>query len=268
VVTPTPTATNTPTPTVTPTIAATPTVTPTNTTTPTPTSTIGSTPPPTPTPTNTPTNTQTQTQTPTITSTTTPTVTPSTTPSLYAYLFIEPQSGSEEIGNYMYDRGANFFGFTNNPPPNPLNLAQFESDMNEYVSFSGWTASTFPSIRQQFVPQISGGVDSFGNAISAFNFTTHEVPVGTTNGSAWYTWIIPNNATNNGIQQKINFSINGNPNSMTSLIMDGTIYSQSFNYTGTAIPTGNYRVYTTYADLAFYIDGSATTIYFKGDTII
>jgi hypothetical protein len=269
-----PTPSQTPTISLTPsntaTTTQTPTSTPTNTPTqtPTPSVTIGVTPTqtqsvtPSATPTITPTSNTTSTPTPT------PTITPTTTPSLFAYLFIEPQSGSTEIGSYLYDSGANFFGFTNNPPPDTSNPVQFGSDMNKYVSFSGWTASTFPTIRQQVVPQVSGGVDSFGNSISAFNFTTHEVPVGTVSGNSWYTWIIPTNATNNGIQQKINFSINGNPNSMTTLIMDGTIYTQSFNYTGSTIPTGNYRVYTTYADLAFYIDNSLTTIYFKGDTII
>ena len=259
-----------PTPSQTPTISVTPSITPSVTPshTPTPSVTIGATPSqtqtvtPSATPTVTPTTTLTSTPTPT------PTVTPSATPAFFGYLFIEPQSGSTEIGSYLFDSGANFFGFTNNPPPNTSNPVQFNSDMNKYVSFSGWTASTFPAIRQQVVPQISGGIDSFGNSISAFNFTTHEVPIGTVNGNSWYTWIIPTNATNNGIQQKINFSINGNPNSMTTLIMDGTIYSQSFNYTGSSIPVGTYRVYTTYADLAFYINNSLTTIYFKGDTII
>jgi hypothetical protein len=50
--------------------------------------------------------------------------------------------------------------------------------------------------------------------------------------------------------------------------MDSTIYTDTFNYTGSTIPTGVYRVYTTFADLAFYIDNTANTIYFKGDTII
>jgi hypothetical protein len=256
---PTPTSvTPTPTPSITPTITLTPTVSETPTNTPT----FGLTPTPTPsiTPTATP-------------GSTTPTPTPSFTPTPsasldIAYLFIEPQSGSTEIGQYLYDLGIDFFGFTNMSVPDNSSSAQFEIDMNGYISFSGWTGGTFPQVRTQSVPQISGGVDPFGNAITAFNFTTHEVPVGTVGDSAWYTWIIPTGSTNNGIQQKINFSINGNPNSMTTLIMDSTIYTQTFNYTGTTIPMGVYRVYTTFADLAFYIDNSINTIYFKGDTII
>lgn len=268
--TPSLTPTNTQTPSITPTNTSTPFATPTNTTTvtPTPSTTFMLTPTQTPSVTPSPTPTFTPTPTNTTTVTPTPTVTPSATPAFFAYLFIEPQSGSTEVGSYLFDKGANFFGFTNNPPPNVSNPVQFASDMNDYVSFSGWTASTFPPVRQQVVPQVGGGVDSFGNSISAFNFTTHEVPIGTVDGVAWYTWIIPTIATDNKVQTKINYSINGNPNSMTTLIMDTTIYSEVFNYTGTTIPTGNYRIYTTYADLAFYIDGGSTTIYFKGDTVI
>lgn len=283
--TPTPTTTPTKTPTQTPTIGPTPTQTPTNTTTPnstptptqtttptaTPTSTIGSTP------TQTPTNTETPTSTPTPSVTAssgpipTPTPTPSITPSAsagIAYLFIEPSTGSTVIGQFMFDQGATFFGFSNMSVPNQANPSQFNIDMNEYVSFSGWTNSTFPSVRTQSVPQISGGVDSFGNAITAYNFSTHQVPLGLVPTNAWYTWIIPTGSTNNGIQQKINLSVNGNPNGLTSLIMESTIYVQTFNYTGSTIPTGVYRVYTTFADLEFYINGTSTPIYFKGDTII
>ena len=254
----------TPTPTPTP---VTQTPTPTSTITPTPSVTVGLSPTPTGTPNNTPT--PTSTPTPTIGLTPTPTPTPSSTPSVgVAYLFIEPQSGSTTIGQYMYNLGATFYGFTNISIPNNTNPTLFNDDMNKYVSFSGWTSGVLPTVRTQTVPQSSGGVDSFGNSISAYNFTTHEVPVNTVNNTAWYTWIIPTGATNNGIQQKIAYSVNGNPNSMTTLIMDSTIYGDTFTYTGTTIPAGTYRVYTTFADLAFYMDNGVNTIYFKGDTVV
>lgn len=257
--TPTPTKTATSTPTPTSTIAATPTQTPTNTETPAITTT----------PTVTPTNTPTPSITPSggLLPTPTPTVTPSPATGT-AYLFIEPSTGSTVIGQFMYDQGATFFGFSNMSVPNTTNPSQFNIDMNEYVSFSGWTASTFPSVRTQSVPQISGGLDSFGNAITAYNFTTHQVPAGLVPVNAWYTWIIPTGATNNGIQEKISYSVNGNANYQTTLVMDSLIYSSTFNYTGTTIPTGVYRVYTTFANLEFYINGTSTTIYFKGDTVV
>ena len=267
--TPTPilTPTNTPTPTVT--IGLTPTATETPTVTPTPSVTTGLSPTPTTTPTSTPGLSPTPTSTPGLSPT--PTTTPTSTSLPYfAYLFIEPQSGSTLIGEYMYNLGSTFYGFTNNSAPDNDNTNPdlFNDDMNNYVSFSAWDNGTFPSVRTQTVPQSSGGVDSFGNSILAYNFTTHEVPINTINGNAWYTWIIPNDAINEGIEQKIAYSINGNPNALTTSIMDSTIYSSTFTYTGTTIPVGTYRVYTTFADLSFYMNNNFNTIYFKGDTVI
>ena len=254
--TPTPTPTNTPTPSITPTVtpsSQTPTPTPTSTVTPTPSVTIGITPTPTSTTTSTP----------------TPSITPSSTPSVgTAYLFIEPQSGSTNIGQYMFDGGYNFYGFTNLSGPDTSSQVLFSNDMNGYVSFTGWTGGVFPTVRTQSVPQVSGGVDAYGNSIVAYNFTTHEVPLNTVSNQAWYTWIIPTGATNNLIQYQIDVNSFGNPNSMTTLIMDSTIYTKTFNYTGSTIPTGVYRVYTTFADLSFYLDNGGNTIYFRGNSVI
>ena len=258
------TPTPTPTPTITPS-SVTPTPTPTSTVTPTPSVTIGLTPTPTPSVTIgiTPTPTSTTTPTPT------PSITPSSTPSVgTAYLFIEPQSGSTNIGQYMFDGGYNFYGFTNLSGPDTSSQVLFSNDMNGYVSFTGWTGGVFPTVRTQSVPQVSGGVDAYGNSIVAYNFTTHEVPVNTVSNQAWYTWIIPTGATNNLIQHQIDVNSFGNPNSMTTLIMDSTIYTETFNYTGSTIPTGVYRVYTTFADLSFYLDNGGNTIYFRGNSVI
>ena len=239
-------------PCITPTPSPTPTVTPSS-----------QTPTPTPTPSITPS--ETATPTPTVT----PTITPSSTPLVEtAYLFIEPQSGSTNIGQYMFNNGYNFYGFTNSSGPTTSNPTQFNNDMNGYVSFTGWTGGVFPTVRTQMVPQVNGGVDAYGNSIVAYNFTTHEVPINTVSNQAWYTWIIPTGATNNLIQYQIDVNSFGNPNSMTTLIMDSTIYTKTFNYTGSTIPTGVYRVYTTFADLSFYLDNGGNTIYFRGNSVI
>ena len=253
--------------------------------TPTPSTTIGFTPTPTPsftpsvtpstTPITTPSNTPSVSVTPSFTTTptytpsvtTTPTVTP--TPStvfMYAYLFIEPFSGSTDIGQYMTNQGSGFYGFTNGFGPDTSSPSQFNIDMNEYVSYSGWT-NNFPSVRSQLIPISSGGLDSFGNAKIAYNFTTHEVPLGTVNGLAWYTWIIMTGDTGGGIQRSIGYTTDGNPNTLTNVFMDSTIYNNTFTYTGSTIPTGTYRVYTTWASTPFQIDNSSTNIFFKGDTV-
>lgn len=257
--TPTPTPTNTVTPSITPTNTVTPTVTPTNTTTPTVTPTNTVTPSITPTHTTTPTN------------TVTPTVTPTNTPSPsfgteYAYLFIEPQTGSTSIGQYLYDldNTRTFFGLTNSSIPDTTDPTQFNIDMNQYVSFSGWTGGTFPAVQTEVVPQTSGGLDSYGNAITAYNFTTHQVPAGSIGVAAWYTWVIPVSATNGLEQTQIDFGIIAN--TLSTVITDSTIRNNTFTYTGTTIPPNTYKVYTTFADVAFYIIDN-DNIYFKGNTV-
>ena len=261
--TPTSTATVTPTNTLTPTNTTTPTNT--ETPTPTPTPTVTETPTNTPTPTNTetPTNTPTPTNTETPTNTPTPTQTPPTI--LRAYLFIEPISGSSSIGNWMYNSGSNFFGFTNSSQPTQ-NQSIFDVDMNLYVDYSGWTNGEFPTIINQVVPQLTGGVDDFGNSIIAYNFKTTEVPANTVGCDAWYTWIIPTTLTNNQRQTEIDFNPNGLSNVLTSVFTESTINSYTFNYTGSTIPNTEYRVYTTFPSLVFKLNNNEN-IYFKGGSI-
>jgi hypothetical protein len=258
-VTPTPTKTPTPTPSITPTNTVTPSITPTNTRT------------PTVTPTNTVTPSITPTHTATPTNTVTPTVTPTNTPSPsfgteYAYLFIEPQTGSTSIGQYLYDldNTRTFFGLTNSSIPDTTDPTQFNIDMNQYVSFSGWTGGTFPAVQYEVVPQTSGGLDTYGNAITAYNFTTHQVPAGSIGVAAWYTWVIPVSATNGLEQTQIDFGIIAN--TLSTVITDSTIRNNTFTYTGTTIPANTYKVYTTFADVAFYIIDN-DNIYFKGNTV-
>jgi hypothetical protein len=260
--TPTPTQTKTPTPTPTPTVTPSqsfdpcgPTATPTRT--------------PTPTRTATPTNTPTPsvTKTPCFTPTATPTRTPTPTPTMqyFAYLFIEPNNGSQEIGQWLFDQGSSFFGFTNGSQPSQIPTT-FNDDMNNYVNFTGWTSGSFPSIIQQTVPQTTGGVDSFGNTITQYNFLTTEVPANTINGSGWFTWIIPINLTGNLIQTEIDLNVLSNPNSLTVVSMEPTIYQNTFTYTGNVLTPGVYRVYTTFPSGVFNINNNEN-IYFRGNSV-
>ena len=263
---PVPTPTQTPTPTVTPTMTLTPSITPTIT----PTNNIcqpSSTPTNTPTKTPTPTITQTPgaSATPTNTPTMTKTPTPTPTPVYFAYLFMEPVSGSTNIGQWMYDSGRNFFGFTNYSQPTQ-NQTEFNIDMNVYVDFSGWTNGLFPSLIQQTVPQTSGGEDSYSNAIVAYNFLTTQIPSGYVNGYSWFTWMIPVSLTNNEKQTIIDINTSNSPNLLTGVGTETTINSYTFTYTGTTIPPTTYRVYTTYPNTIFKITDTQN-IYMRGNTI-
>ena len=265
-----------PTPTQTPTQTQTPTPTQTSTPTPTVTPTINPCPPG---PSVTPTPTQTKTQTPTPTVTPTPsktpclppsstpmaTPTPTPTPVYFAHLFIEPITGSTNIGQWMYDSGSNFFGFTNNSQP-AQDQTQFNVDMNIYVDYSGWTNGEFPTIIHQDVPQQSGGVDSFGNQIVRYNFLTTEVLQGTIPVNAWYTWIIPISLTNNQTQTAIDLNIDGDPNSLVTVLTENTINEYIFTYTGNTIQPVTYKVYTTFPSRIFALNNNQS-IYFRGNTV-
>lgn len=267
--TPTPTPTHTPTKTPTPTPTYTPTVTPSSDPCPKPsvTPSVTQTKTPTHTPTRTPNLTTTVSPTPTITPTITPTVTtsPSPLPNLFAYLFIEPISESSNIGLYMYSNGSNFFGFSNASQPSQ-NQNQFDIDMNLYISYSGWTNGQLPNVISQSVPQQSGGNDAFGNSIVKYNFLTTEVSAGTVSSSAWYTWIIPVVATNNEIQTEIYLNAYGNPTQQDSVYTEPSINSYLVVYTGSTIPQGTYRVYTTFPNQIFKLNNN-NNIYFRGSDI-
>lgn len=262
-----------------PPLTPTPTRTPTRTPTPTPTPTVTPTPSnyhcPTPTPTKTPTPTRTQTPTPTptpsvtktpcYTPTSTPTSTPTPTPSpvYFAYLFIEPITGSTLIGQWMLSGGSNFFGFSNASQPTQSGTT-FNTDMNRYVDFTGWTNGVFPTIRTQSVPQVSGGFDTFGNAIVRYNFLTTEILEDSIGGNAWYTWIIPMLLTNNETQVLIDVNTSNNPNLLTGVATESTISQYTFTYTGSTIPNVTYKVYTTFPNTIFKITDSQN-IYFRGN---
>jgi hypothetical protein len=162
----------------------------------------------------------------------------------------------------MYANGSNFFGFTNASQPTQ-SQAQFNIDMNLYMNYASWTNGQFPSIVVQSVPQTTGGDDAFGNPISKYNFFTTEIKSGTVLSKAWYTWFIPVIATNNEIQTEIYINAMGNPTQQESVGTEPTINSYLVNYTGSTIPSGTYRVYTTFPNQIFRLNNN-NNIYFRG----
>jgi hypothetical protein len=258
---PTPTPTLTPTNTQTPTVTATVTETPTNT--PTVTTTV----------TETPTNTPTLTQTPTNTPTYTPSPTP-TSPPLQAYLFIDSNvvATRNALNTWMAAGGSAFRGY-NLGAPN-TSQATFDSQMNRYISYSGWGVSE-PSIVTAPISTTSGGVDAFGNPIVAYTFQTIKVPAGTIpvsnvptgNGQAWFIWMVATGVTNG---QKYSTIKQGTANPpATNVTMNNTYYNLVVNYSGsTNIPAGTYRVYSSFGLTGFQLTPGSSDEYFQGGTLI
>ncbi len=293
--TPTPTVTNTPpvsptqTPTETPTNTPTPTVS--ESSTPTPTPTVTSTPPssasPTPTPTSTVTPTISESSTPTPTPTLTPTLSESSTPTptvtstptptpsgggetLEAYLFIDSNATTPRaaLASFIATQPnvGTFRGF--NIGTLSTSQVQFNDQMNAYVKYSGWGPSE-PAIVVADVSSTTGGLDTFGNPIVAYQFETVEIPDTTVPSGtfAWYTWIVPTGSTNG--QKYSTIKQGTSAGGMTEKTMNNLYYDLVFQYTGnTNIPNGTYRVYTTKTDTTFRIDNAGQDLYFQGGTLI
>jgi hypothetical protein len=277
------TQTNTVTPTVTPTNTATYTPTPTNTqtntpthtNTPTTTSTATPTPTETVTPTTTATNTPTPTLTPTNTSTPTPTFTPtpsSTPASLFAYAFIDQAAVTprNNLSAWMQANGSSggtlFKGFNVAGSSVPaLDQATFNSQMNAYISYTGWGVYN-PSIVVTGITSTSGGVDTFGQPIQAYKFQTAVIPSGTFSGtSAWVTWFVSTAATNGQTYSTINYG--STSAASATLTLPATYLGLVINYSGNTIPQGVYKMYTSYVSTEFRPLTGNLPQYYRGGTL-
>ena len=59
-----------------------------------------------------------------------------------------------------------------------------------------WNNGVLPAIIESDIPQTSGGVDDYGNAVVADNFKTVKISKNTVNSLAWVNILIPVNAMN------------------------------------------------------------------------
>lgn len=266
--TPTPSSSESPTPT--PTLTATPTVTPTITES------------PTATPTVTPTTGMTPTPTQTITST--PTLTPSPTQAgPPALIFIESSDDAvnpagdpnTDIMAYMITTGAtSWFGFQVSGIPNfgdPNQIADFLIWM-DWPGFVNGTSNNSNGTLEATIPQVSGGLDTFGNVIDAYTFFTTEVPANTVTGSIYYVVVAPLSMTNNQLYSQIAIDYNNSPQSMISYNTEASLRTTNIVYTGPNWVNTTYRVYTQSPNNGF-TNGSpgvldTTNNYFKGSTLI
>lgn len=232
------------------------------------------TPVPTPTPTPTPyvpTPTPTPyvpTATPTPTPTPTPTVTPIPTPYVeYAYLIIEPYSARTRINSWMLSEGSSWRGYNINAPS--VVQSTFDGQFSAYINYSGWSVDA-PAIRTSPISFVSGGNDAFGNPILAYTFQTHEVPSTLLDSAelAWYTWVVSTGSTGGQKYSSISNNTNSSPMLLTSRTMNSTYYNMTVNYTGSAIPAGTYRVYSTYGNNAFKIANLGFNLYFRGGNLV
>lgn len=217
---------------------------------------------PTPTPfatlTPTPTPTQTSTPTPTPTQTTTPTPTPTRPAAPPALLFIEPESLSSQIANYIYNDGdplSNWYGFTNSSQPTSV------TDISVYMEMFATSGVTgLPEVYYADVPQEGSDI---------YNFELIEIPAGTIQGDAWYTFLVPQYSLG-GADRRVTQILQDtvNPPDDNEIIPSSTFYNLGLvTYTGPVFANTTYRLYTSYPGESLRLNNTSNNYYFKGGNV-
>jgi hypothetical protein len=171
-----------------------------------------------------------------------------------AYIFVEPLSKYSMVSSYL-----------RTVPKSPLfrlpfigwygvNGNAWRFNFLNYVDIPHWYDGRLPSVIQAEIPQVSGGIDEYGNPKIAYNFTTVKIPKNTVVGKAWVSILIPVSQMNNDTRrqrtvrtyEKIgNVTVTNGWITGWTYTMDSVYFSVLFNYQGDRIPKGHYRLYTS-----------------------
>jgi len=169
----------------------------------------------------------------------------------------------------MFSQDASFYGYNSGTQPTDID------DVIDYVNFFAISAGTggVPNVVPVTIPQSTGGVDSEGNDIEQYNFTTIEIPSGTIIGDAYYTFLIPDESIG-GIgsgnrQTVIEVSFGNGPNTFGTEATSATLYNYgTIVNPGGQFANGTYRLYSTNSiGSGLFYDNTSTTIYFKGGIV-
>jgi hypothetical protein len=190
-----------------------------------------------------------------------------------AYIFIEPNSKYSMISTYLKSIPKSpqyslpFIGFFG------VNGDAWKYNFPNYIDMPYWYNGNLPQIIQSDIPQSSGGVDSYGNPVVAYNFKTVKISKNTVNSLSWIVVLIPVNAMNQDTKkQKVISCIEKNGNttitnsSLSNKLTDNVLYNTIIQYNGTKIPTGQYRIYSTYPSTGMRINLNSTNdVYLRGN---
>ena len=178
-----------------------------------------------------------------------------------AYIFVEPQSRLSMIVNHLKTvphsvrtpTNTPFYGFFTGSPIRPTNF----SDLRNYVDMPHWYDGRLPAVIQSNITQTSTG---------AYNFGTVKISGPLVNNQfVWIIVLIPVDATPNSNWRQTRMSTaHSNMVYRTAFNTNSTLSNYVLNYTGTRIPAGQYRVYSTYSgtELRPKVMGD---FYLKGD---
>ena len=178
-----------------------------------------------------------------------------------AYIFVEPQSKLNMIINHLKTvphsvktpTSTPFYGFFTGSPIKSTNY----TDLLNYIDMPYWYNGTLPAVIQSNITQTATNVYNFGAVKISGPLVNNQF--------VWITVLIPVNATPNpNWRQSRMASAHSNAVYRTPFNTNSTLSSYVLNYTGTRIPAGQYRVYSTYSGTEsrpkvmgdFYLKGS------------
>ncbi len=187
---------------------------------------------------------------------------------LRAYIFVEPMSKHVMIKNHLktlpFTGRLPFVGF------HGVNAGAWKDNLSNYINMTHWIDGRLPQIMQVDIPQTSGGIDTFGNPVQAFNFKTVKITKNTVNDKfSWIIVLIPINAMSNDTKRQRRIRIDekaGNiTRSSTVFTTDNVMSGTVINYNGNRIPAGQYRVYSTYPSTGMRLNLNSTNdVYIRG----
>ena len=168
--------------------------------------------------------------------------------SLKAYIFVEPRSKHAMIKNHLktlpFTGRLPFLGF--HGVGLGENLKSNFPNFSNYINMPHWIDGRLPQIMQVDIPQTSGGIDTFGNPVQAFNFKTVKITKNTVNDRfSWIVVLIPINAMSNDTKRQTRIRIVEGTGSPKDIKTDNVLSGVVINYNGNRIPAGQYRIYST-----------------------
>jgi hypothetical protein len=197
-----------------------------------------------------------------------------------AYIFIDTNGTQSKanLSTWMISQGSAFRGFNQVGSPSQVQ-ATFNSQMNAYLAYSGWTGDITtggePAIITAPISTTSGGpTDAYGLPVVAYKFQTVQIPVGayTATTNNWVIVFVSTGATNGQLYSTIKngTSVGAMTDKTMSTTYNGSAPNNLFiDYTGsTNIPAGVYRMYSTYSGTDFRLTTGALPNYFQGGTLI
>jgi hypothetical protein len=187
---------------------------------------------------------------------------------LRAYIFVEPMSKHVMIKNHLktlpFTGRLPFVGF------HGVNAGAWKDNLPNYINMTHWIDGRLPQIMQVDIPQTSGGIDTFGNPVQAFNFKTVKITKNTVNDKfSWIIVLIPTNAMSNDTKRqrriRIDEKVGNITKSSTVFTTDNVMSGTVINYNGNRIPAGQYRVYSTYPSSGMRLNLNSTNdVYIRG----